>query len=341
MIKVAVTDYSFPTLDIETEILRPLGCDIVAQKRFTGSTELTTLVGDADHVITGFAPLSADVIGAMQKAKVIVRYGVGFDNVDVEAARSRGIPVCNVPDYCLDEVADHTLALILATTRQVVPHCLRVRGGQLGLAGPLTGMKTLAEMTVGVVGFGRIGREVVRRLQAFRCRVLVHDPVVPAETIRGQGCMPAGLEELLGASDLVTLHCPATAYTRRMMNRETLAQMKPGAILINVSRGELVDSTALIEVLRSGHLGAAGLDVFDPEPIPADSPVLRLDNVIVSPHNASCSVNATRRLRETAAHTVARALRGEPLPNVVNGVVALPGPGRMPLGAFAREAEGR
>ncbi|MBY0523788.1 MAG: C-terminal binding protein [Gemmataceae bacterium] len=249
MIKVAVTDYSFPSLDVETDILRPLGCAVVAQKRFTGPAELSALVADADHVITQFALVTADAIAAMQKAQVIVRYGVGVDNVDLDAARSRGIPVCNVPDYCLDEVADHTLAMILATTRQVVAHCQNVRRGTWGLAVPLAAMKTLAEMTVGVVGFGRIGREVVRRLQAFKCRVLVHDPVVPSETVRGNGCIPVSLAELLSTSDLVTLHCPATAQTRRMINGASLAQMKAGAILVNLSRGDLVDSAALVESL--------------------------------------------------------------------------------------------
>src|SRR5262249_15639058 len=156
---------------------------------------------------------------------------------DLDAARARGIPVCNVPDYCVDEVADHTLALMLATTRQVVPHCLGVRSGRWALAVPLAAMKALCELTVGVIGFGRIGREVVRRLQAFQCRVLVHDPAIPAEQVRVSGCVPAGLEELLRESDLLTLHCPSTAQTRRMINRSALERMRPGAILINVSRG--------------------------------------------------------------------------------------------------------
>jgi D-3-phosphoglycerate dehydrogenase len=322
MIKVAVTDYSFDTLDIEADILRPLGCELVAQKRFTGPAELSSLVANADHVITQFAPVTAEVIGAMRNVNVIVRYGVGFDNVDIEAAHCRGIPVCNVPDYCLDEVADHTLALILATTRQVVPHCLRVRDGQWALAVPLAAMTSLADLSIGVIGFGRIGREVVQRLRAFKCRVLVHDPVMPPESVRSAGCVPAKLEELLRSSDLVTLHCPVTAQTRRMMNRSALEQMKSGAILINVGRGELVDSAALVEALQQGHLSAAALDVFDPEPIPSDHVLLRMDNVVVSPHNASASVKAARKLRETVAHTVARAIRGEPLPNVVNGVAS-------------------
>ncbi|OAI52904.1 hydroxyacid dehydrogenase [Planctomycetaceae bacterium SCGC AG-212-F19] len=320
MIKVAVTDYSFDTLDVETAVLEPLGCAIVARRRGSTSAELADLVADADHVITQFAPVNATVIGAMRKVRVIVRYGVGVDNVDLEAARAQGIPVCNVPDYCIDEVADQTLALLLATTRGVVPNCQAVRAGQWKLAVPLPAMRTLAEMTVGVVGFGRLGRAVVRRLLAFGGRVLVYDPVVPAHVIADAGGVPTDLRSLLAESDAVTLHCPSTPQTRRLMNRETIGQMRRGAILVNVSRGDVVDSAALVEALANGHLSAAALDVFDPEPIPADCPLLRMDNVVLSAHVASASAKAARKLRETVAGTVARAIRGEPLVNIVNGV---------------------
>jgi D-3-phosphoglycerate dehydrogenase / 2-oxoglutarate reductase len=320
MIKVAVTDYTFENLDVEAAVLRPLGCEIVARKRIAPPEELARLVADADHVVTQFAPVNAAVVAAMRRAKVIVRYGVGVDNVDLEAARARGIPVCNVPDYCMDEVADHTLALLLATTRHVVANCNRVRDRSWGLAVPLPAMKALADLTAGVVGFGRIGREVVRRLRAFKCRVLVFDPAVPAGEVRAGGGEPAGFDEVLRQSDVLTLHCPSTPETRHMIRQDTLALLKPGAILINVGRGDLVESAALVDALQRGHLAAAGLDVFDPEPIPRDSPLLKLDSVVVSPHVASASARAVRRLRETVAGIVARAVRGEPLPNVVNGV---------------------
>lgn len=320
MTRVAVTDYTFDSLDVETAILRPLGCEVVACKRPGSSSELARLVADAEHVITQFAPVNAEVIAAMCKAKVIVRYGVGVDNVDLEAARARGIPVCNVPDFCVDEVGDHTLALILATTRQVLPNCLAVRSGQWKLAGPLSLMRVLRELTVGVAGFGRLGRAVVHRLRAFGCRILVYDPLVPPAAITDAGCVPVDFARLLTESDVVTLHCPSTPQTRRMMNGESLGRMKRGAILINVSRGDVVDSAALIEALENGQLAAAAIDVFDPEPMPADCPLVQMDNVICSAHVASCSLKAARKLRESVAGTVVRAIRGEPLMNVVNGV---------------------
>jgi len=317
--KVVVTDYTFPSLDIEEGILRPEQFELVSGQCKTAET-LIPLVSDADAVITQFAPVKADVIAAMSRARVIVRYGIGVDNVDLDAARSRGIPVCNVPDYCIDEVADHTLAFILATTRQVVPNTLRVRAGKPGLATTLDRMLTLRHLTVGIIGFGRIGREVAARLRAFKCRVLVHDPAISPSEIEKHGFHPVELSRILAESDLITLHCPSTAQTRGMINRETLGLMRPGVILINVARGDLVDPAALTESLRQGHVAAAALDVFNPEPIPADHPILHLDNVIVASHIASASVPAVRKLRETAAHLALAALRGEPLYNVVNGV---------------------
>jgi D-3-phosphoglycerate dehydrogenase len=320
MQRVLVTDHTFDPLDIEQRILESLGAVLDAQQ-CKSVEQLLPLVADADAVLTQFSPVNATVIAAMNKARVIVRYGIGVDNVDLNAARERGIPVCNVPDYCIDEVADHTLAFLLAVTRQVVPNCLCVRGGQWGLGGTLADMKALRDLTVGVVGFGRIGRAVVHRLLAFRASVQVFDPMVePREIERAGATVEGSLDELLDASDIVTLHCPSTAQTRRMLNAERLAMMKRGSILVNLSRGDLVDTPALVAALQSGHLAGAALDVCDPEPIPPGHPLLGMPGVIVASHVASASVRAVRTLRETAAGLVARRLRGEPLPSVVNGV---------------------
>jgi len=317
--KVAVTDFTFENLEPEKAILEPLGCRLVGPAP-KSERDLAELVCDADAVITQFAAVNAAVIHAMTKAKVIVRYGIGVDNVDLEAARAKGIPVCNIPDYCIDEVADHTLALILDLTRQIIPHRERVRSGRWESGAPLKAMRALRDLTVGVVGFGRIGREVAARLRAFKCRVLVADPVVPREEVERAGCVPSGLDDLLKSSDLVTLHCPSTPSTRRMINRESLTTMKPGALLVNVGRGELVETQAMIDALRDGRLAGAGLDVCDPEPVGPESPLIAMDHVILTPHIASASVPAVKALRTGVAETVARALRGEHLPNVVNGV---------------------
>ena len=320
MPKVLVTDHTFDPLDIERRILEPLGVVVNAQQCKTVE-QLLPLVADVDAVITQFSPVNAQVIAAMKNVRVIVRYGIGVDNVDLQAAAERGIPVCNVPEYCIDEVADHTLAFILGLTRQVVANCVRVRGGQWGLAVPLAEMRALRDLTVGVVGFGRIGREVVRRLLPFRGVIRVFDPMVNPKEIESAGASAAtSVGELLAQSDIVTLHCPSTAQTRRMLGGESLAKMKRGSILVNLARGDLVDTSALVATLQSGHLAGAALDVCDPEPIPPGHPLLQMPNVIVAPHIASASARAVRTLREMAAGLVANRLRGEPLPSVVNGV---------------------
>jgi D-3-phosphoglycerate dehydrogenase len=322
MAKILFTDFSWPDLAIEEAILHPLDCEILTPQ-CKDAARLVGLVRGVDVVVTGFAPLNADVIAAMDRARAIVRYGIGVDNVDTEAARARGIPVCNVPDYCLEEVADHTLALLLALTRQIVPNHLAVSRGEWKLAVPLDRMRALRDLTVGVVGYGRIGRAVVRRLIPFGGPVLVHDPYVPPEAIP-EGAKAVDLPVLLATSDAITLHCPATAQTRGMIGREALARMKRGVLLVNAARGDLVDPDALLEGLERGQIAAAGLDVFRPEPIPPGHPILARPEVVLSSHIATATPRAVRTLRETAAAIAARALRGEPLPNIVNGV---PSPG--------------
>lgn len=317
--KAVVTDYTFPDLNLEQQILAAADCELIGCQCKT-EDELIQLCSEADGVITQFARVNAKVIEAMKRARVIVRYGIGVDNVALDAARDRGIPVCNIPDYCLNEVADHTLAFILTATRQIVPHTTHLRAGKWGMATPLAGMKALRDLTVGVIGFGRIGREVVHRLVPFKCGVLVFDPVVGAAEIEKAGARATSFEDILQIADVLTLHCPSTPQTRKLMNRDTLDKLKPGAILINAGRGDLVDESALVEALESGLLGAAALDVFEQEPVAADNPLLKSPNLILSPHIAAVSPTAVRTLRETAASLVVKALRGEALSNIVNGV---------------------
>ena len=319
MLRVAVTDFTFPNLEIEQGILEPAGIEVVSGQCKTPDL-LVPLVSDADAVITQFAQVNGDVVRAMQKARVIVRYGIGFDNVACDVARELNIPVCNVPDYCIDEVADHTLAFILSLTRHVRANCQLIAQGQWGLGVPLEQMRALHDQTVGVIGLGRIGRVVVERLKPFRSNVLVADPAISPQTANALGCTLTSVEDLLSRSDIVTLHCPSTPETRGIINSDSLQTMRPGAILINVGRGDLVKLDALTAALQTGHVSAAGLDVFDPEPPSPDHPLLAMPNVVVSSHIASTSPRAARRLRETAARLALTAVRGEPLPNIVNGV---------------------
>ena len=317
--KIVVTDHAFPDLATEEAVATAAGATLVGAQT-KDPARLAAAVADADAVITQFAPVNADVIGAMQRARAIVRYGIGVDNVDLAAARSHGIPVCNIPDYCIDEVADHTLAFILALTRQVPSQSRLVHDGEWKLVAPPAAFRTLAGMTCGVVGFGRIGRGVVRRLVAFGGRVLVSDPVASADAISAAGAQAVPLPRLLAESDLVTLHCPSLPSTKGMINASTLATAKPGLLLVNLSRGDLVDPDALVAALDSGRVGGAALDVFAPEPIPAGHPILGRSNVILAPHIASVSAAAVHRLRTTAAELAVAALAGGPLPSIVNGL---------------------
>jgi D-3-phosphoglycerate dehydrogenase len=318
---IVVTDYKFPDLALEQAAAEHAGCDLIGHHCET-EAELKAAVADADAVITQFARLSVPVVAAMTRARAIVRYGIGVDNVDLDAARQHGIPVSNIPDYCIDEVADHTLSFILAMTRQVVTHTADLRAGHWRLAVPVSGMKVLRDQTVGLVGFGRIGREVAARLLAFKCRVLVHDPMVPEADILRSGGLSVPLPQLLAESDIVSLHCPSTTATRHIIGSAALAAMKPSALLVNVARGDLVDTNALLDALQSGHLGAAALDVFDPEPLPLAHALRTLPNVVIAPHIASVSVTAVQALRQGAIARAVAAVRGQLPDNVVNQITA-------------------
>ncbi len=316
---IVVTDYTFADLTIEEKLCRAVNCELRGAQAKTEAA-LIELCSEADAVITQFAKINANVINAMNRAKVIVRYGIGVDNVDLKAARAKNIPVCNVPDYCIDEVADHTLAFILALTRQVVPHNDHLKAGKWGLVGPLENLRCLRDQTVGVVGFGRIGRQVVQRLLAFKCKVVVYDPIVSADDVQQVGAEPSTFDDLLRQSDIVTLHCPSIPQTRKIMNLKSIGLMKKGAILINVGRGDLLDVPALMQGLDSGHLSAAALDVFDPEPIPTGHPILSRSNVVLAPHIASATPTASAKLRDSATGLAIKGARGEKVSNVVNGV---------------------
>jgi D-3-phosphoglycerate dehydrogenase len=318
---IVVTDYKFPDLALEQAAAEHAGCDLIGH-HCESEAELKAAVTDADAVITQFARLSAPVVAAMTRARAIVRYGIGVDNVDLDAARQHGIPVANIPDYCIDEVADHTLSFILAMTRQVVTHTADLRAGHWRLAVPVSGMKVLRDQTLGLVGFGRIGREVAARLLAFKCRVLVYDPMVPEAEIQRLGALSVPLTQLLAESDIVSLHCPSTPATRHIIGPAALAAMKPSALLVNVARGDLVDTHALLDALQSGHLGAAALDVFDPEPLPLEHALRTLPNVVIAPHIASVSVTAVQALRQGAIARAVAAVRGQLPDNVVNQITA-------------------
>jgi|694.fasta_scaffold03606_7 D-3-phosphoglycerate dehydrogenase len=324
MFQVVITDATFPDFQMERSILEPHGIQLNSLQGADLATQ-SSMLSQADAVIVQFAKITDAMMAAMPKARVLVRYGIGVDNVDLVAAARRAIPVCNVPDYCIDEVADHTLAFLLALTRQVVPNHLHIQHGHWGLAVPLNSMRSLREMTVGIVGFGRIGRAVASRLAPFGCHLLIHDPFASGQEPPANATW-ADLPHLLKASDAVTLHCPSNDQTRRLLNSSTIATMKRGALVINPARGDLIETGALIEALKLGHLGGAALDVCDPEPIPGDSPLRTMPQILLASHIASASPTAVARLRTRAAQHALTAIQGGLLSDCVNGITRFRNP---------------
>lgn len=319
MSKAIITDYTFPDLSIETQILEAAGLEVVSGQCKTPQ-DLIVLTASVDYIITQFAPIDADVIKSMSNCKVIVRYGIGYDNVDCETAKKKGIPVCNIPTYCIDEVADHTLSFILSMTRQLLANAKYVQNGKWGLGTDLSKMRGLYDSTVGIVGLGRIGQAVAKRLQGFGCRLMAYDPVVDSTQAASISCQLVDLDYLLSNSDIITLHCPSLPTTKNIINHSTLLKMKKGSLLINAGRGDLICADALTEALITGHLAGAAIDVFSTEPVPNDSPLLDMDNVLITSHIASASPQSAKTLRETAAQIVVISSKGESLPNIVNGL---------------------
>jgi D-3-phosphoglycerate dehydrogenase len=259
-----------------------------------------------DVLISGTEPVTARVLGAAPALKLIAKHGVGFENIDLDAAKARGVPVVIAGGAIADSVADMALALLLACARQVPQGDRAVRGG----AWPRMVGVELRGKTLGVIGLGQIGREVAKRARAFGMEIVAFD-VFPNEAFaREHGVRYLSLRDLLGASDFVSLHAPVTDDSRYLINEVTLMLMKPSAYIINTARGELVDEAALAEALRNGQIAGAASDVFIHEP-PGDSPLLRLDNFIAAPHSAGQTGDGLRKLGEVTVDNVLRVMHGE------------------------------
>lgn len=270
---------------------------------------------DADALIIGFVPITARVMDALPRLRCVVRYGVGYETIDVPAAAARGIQVANVPDYCIPEVADHAMALLLALARKVIPLDASVRRGEWATLKAAKPAHRIEGQTLGLIGMGRIGSAVVRRALGFGMRVVAHDKYLSPERAQAVGATLVDFDTLLREADFISIHTPLTPETRHLINAETIDKMKPSAYLINVARGAIVDTLALADALQRGKLAGAALDVFEQEPLPDDHPIRNAPNVILHPHAAWYSEEAMIQLQVNAAEEVARALRGEPLKN--------------------------
>jgi D-3-phosphoglycerate dehydrogenase len=307
--KILVTDYTWASTAPEAEVLARADADLVVAE--TGAEdELLRLVPDADAILTCFQKVSADVVRAGTKLQVIGRYGIGVDNIAVDEATRLGIPVTNVPAYCLDEVAEHTLAFILAFARGLHVYNEAVREGDWSLArgAPL---HRVCGRTLGIVGFGKIGRAVVGKASGLGLTVLAYAPRRAAEAVRSAGAEPADLDRIARESDYLTVHLPLTAETRGLVGKDLLRAMKPTAFLVNTARGGIVDQDALLRALTEGWIAGAAIDVFEPERLPTGHPLLDLPNLIATPHVAFYSEESVRDLEVLAAENVEAILTGK------------------------------
>jgi D-3-phosphoglycerate dehydrogenase / 2-oxoglutarate reductase len=309
--KVVITDYVWDSLEVERRTLGELA-ELVALKT-KKPEEFLDAAKDCDALLNTYAgPITAEVMDKMPRCRIIARYGIGVDTIDLDAATRAGIIVTNNPTYCIEEVAEHTMALLLACARKIVFYDRMVRAGKWEVP-PGKPIHRLAGSTLGLVGFGNIARQVAARAAAFGMRVLYADPFVNA----GPG-KRVELDALLAESDFVSLHPPLTPETRRMMNDAAFSRMKPTAFLINCARGPVVDTDALVRALDAKKLAGCALDTTDPEPLPDPHPLRGRDNAIVVPHVAWYSEKAMEGLQAGAPGEVRRVLRGEWPVNVVN-----------------------
>jgi D-3-phosphoglycerate dehydrogenase len=305
-LKVVVTDQVFPSVDIERQLLDAIDADlVVADGTRDGVLEQAR---DADGLLNTYLPIDAGLLRACERLRIVARYGIGVDNVDVAAAAGSGVIVTNVPDYSVEEVAAHALAMILSLCRRLPAGDALVRSGGWGIQS-LRPIRRISGLTFGLIGYGRIARRLGASLEALGGAILVYDPYVQASD---GGPRLTTLDGVLEGSDVISIHAPLTDSTRGMIDAAAIGRMRPGAILVNTSRGPLVVLAAVVAALRTGHLGGAGLDVFEHEPVDVEH-IQGVPNLLVSPHMAYYSEESLQESQRKAATQVVKALTGQPV----------------------------
>lgn len=316
--KVVILEDRYANHVPEKAIFSRLGFEVVEAGGVTGRDGILKVCRDADGITVNLAPLTADIIAGLEKCRVIARYGVGYDSVDAAACTRQGIRLVNVPDYCLEDVSDQAMALLLGCVRKTSLRDRQVRAGMWDISRK-DPVYRIQGKTLGLAGYGNIARTLHRKLKGFDlARVLVFDPFVPAAAVREAGAEPVDFDTLCGESDFISCHVPLNAATRHIFNARAFSRMKPTAIFINTSRGGLVDTAALHAALRDRTINSAGLDVHEQEPVPRDYPLFQLDNVILSDHAGWYSEESQVELQTKAAQAVADVLQGRTPRNVVN-----------------------
>ena len=317
--RVVVTDYTFPHLDRERSAAEAAGAIFEAHQCRTPE-DVAEAIRGADMAIVQFALADAQAINGMAEGGALIRYGIGFDNIDVAAANDRGFPVGYVPDYCIDEVAEHSVSAMLALLRKLPALNVSVRNGAWQAVAIARPLKPFAQTTVGFFGFGQIGRAVHARLKPFGFRFLVADPALTEGDAAALGVTQTSADEMCRQADAISLHAPANAHTHHFFNAARFATMQPHAVLVNSARGALIDERALAAALSDGVIGGAALDVFETEPLPADSPLRAVTgNLLLTPHAAWYSDAAIGQLQQLVADDISNHLEGRALRKPVPG----------------------
>ena len=313
--KVVITDREYESIEAEKHLLEANDCEVF-DYQYKDQENILRVAKDADAIIVQYAKMPKELIEQLDKCKIIARYAMGFDGIDPQAAADKGIYVCNVKDYCYEEVATHALALLLEFSRRVAKYDAWTHNGNwYAMPGK---QHSLKKQVIGVISFGRIARSYIDKIKPLCDNIWVYDAFVNDDDIRAYGVEPKSLDEIYANADYISIHCPLTDETRHMFNKETFKKMKNTAVLINVGRGPIISEADLVWALENHEIGGAALDVLEQEPPAKNNPLFAFDNVIITPHTAWYSVESQAILQLTPAEEVVRALKGEIPHNAVN-----------------------
>lgn len=316
--KAVITDYQYENIDQERSIICGAGFEL-EEFQVKEADKLIGLIDDADAVITQYSDINADVISHLKHCKMIIKYGIGVNNIDVEAATKKGIYVCNVPDYGIEEVSNHAVSMILSLSKKLPTITGALRNGDWGYSS-IVPLYRFSESTVGLAGFGRIPQLVAKKLSGFGVRILAYDPYINEAAAKEFSVESVDFETLCRESDYISVHCPLTKDTEHMFNAKSFALMKPHAVIVNTARGPIICENDLIEALKKGIIAGAGLDVFESEPVAQENPLLHMDNVIATPHCAWYSLQSIDALQRKVAEEVVNVLKGNKPFNCVNRI---------------------
>jgi D-3-phosphoglycerate dehydrogenase len=306
-----ITDQSFPNIDIQRQTIEAAGFRLDEVRPICKTEDdVIRTCGNADVLLVQWAPITRRVLEALPRVRCIVRYGVGVNNFDLAAAKDLGVCAANVPDFCIDEVSDHAMSMLLSLSRRIPQDHLQISKGGWGV-NDFRPIYAPSDMTLGLVSFGKIARRLAEKAKVFGFKLIAFDPLAPQSLFDSLGVSRVDLDTLLSESDAISLHCPLIPETTHLVNRETIAKMKKGVIIVNTSRGPVIKEQDLLEALQSGKVHSAGLDVFETEPPALDNPLRSMPNVILTSHAASVSEKAVHMLQLKAAESARDFLSGK------------------------------